>query len=188
MKIQINLASQPFRRDRPILVGSAIAGALLVGLLGLLITLNLIDRSRLASTRAEVERLETRLRSIDAEQAKLDTVLRRPENAQVLDRSLFLNSLLYRKGISWTRLISDLEQILPHNVRVISIHPSVNAQNQVVLEMNVGAEQTEPLLQLLIKLENSDSFGHTSVSSILPPSQSEPLYRYRVNVNYAQKL
>jgi hypothetical protein len=71
---------------------------------------------------------------------------------------------------------------------VISIRPSVNAQNQIVLEMSVGAEQTEPLLQLLMKLENSESFGHTSVSSILPPSQSEPLYRYRVNVNYAQKL
>ena len=63
---------------------------------------------------------------------------------------------------------------MPHNVRVISIRPSLNAQNQVVLEMNVGAEQTEPLLQLLIKLENAEQFGHTSVSSILPPSQSEP--------------
>ena len=54
--------------------------------------------------------------------------------------------------------------------------------------MNVGAEQTEPLLQLLIKLENSEQFGHTSVSTIVPPSQSEPLYRYKVNVNYAQKF
>jgi Tfp pilus assembly protein PilN len=106
----------------------------------------------------------------------------------VLDRSLLINTLLYRKGISWTRIFADLEKVLPHNVRVMSIRPAVNAQNQIVLEMNVGAEQTEPLLQLLMKLENSELFGHTSVSSILPPSQSEPLYRYKVNVNYAQKL
>jgi type IV pilus assembly protein PilN len=188
MNVPINLASQPFRRDRPVLIGSAIAGALLFALLCLLVTLNVTDGRRLASTRAEIQRLDARLRAMAAEQSKLDVVLRRPENAQVLDRSIFLNSLIYRKGISWTRLVADLEQILPHNVRVISIHPSVNAQNQIVLEMNVGSEQTEPLLQLLIKLENSQSFGHTSVSSILPPSQSEPLYRYRVNVNYAQKL
>jgi type IV pilus assembly protein PilN len=188
MNVQVNLASQPFRRDRPMLIGSAIAGALLFGLLCLLVTLNVMDRRRLASTRDEIARLDGRLRTIAVEQAKLDAVLRKPENAQVLDRSLFLNSLIYRKGISWTRLVADLEQILPHNVRVISIHPSVNAQNEIVLEMSVGAEQTEPLLQLLIKLENSEFFGHTSVSSILPPSQSEPLYRYRVSVNYAQKL
>jgi hypothetical protein len=147
-----------------------------------------MDRNRLASTRSEIERIDSQLKTIAVEQTKLDAVLRRPENAQVLDRSLFLNSLIYRKGISWTKIFADLEGILPHNVRLISIHPSVNTQNQVTLEMNIGAEQTEPLLQLLIKLENSESFGHTSVTSILPPSESEPLYRYRVNVNYAQKL
>ena len=170
------------------LIGSAAAGILLFALLCLLVTLNVMDRNRLASTRGEIARINGQLRTIAIEQAKLDAVLRRPENAQVLDRSLFLNGLLYRKGISWTKIFADLEAILPYNVRVISIRPSVNAQNQIVLEMSVGAEQTEPLLQLLMKLENSESFGHTSVSSILPPSQSEPLYRYRVNVNYAQKL
>jgi type IV pilus assembly protein PilN len=188
MNVNINLASQPFRRDRPMLIGSAVASVLLLALLGLLISLNLTERRRLASTRTEVDRLERQLGVVATEQAKLDAVLRKPENAQALDRSVLLNSLLYRKGISWTKIFADLEKILPHNVRVISIRPSVNAQNQIGLEMNVGAEQTEPLLQLLIKLENSEQFGHTAVSSILPPSQSEPLYRYVVNVNYAQKF
>lgn len=170
------------------LIGSAAAGVLLFALLCLLVTLNMMERSRLASTRNDIERIDSQLRTMAIEQAKLEAVLQKPENAQMLDRSIFLNSLIYRKGISWTKIFADLEQILPHNVRVISIRPSVNAENQIVLEMDVGAEQTAPLLQLIMKLENSDSFGHTAVSSIRPPSQSEPLYRYRVNVNYAQKL
>ena len=170
------------------LIGSAVSGVLLLALLGMLISLNLSERTRLASTRKDVDRLDSQLRVIAAEQAKLEAVLRKPENAQVLDRSVLLNSLLYRKGISWTKIFADLEKTLPHNVRVISIRPSVDAQNQIMLEMNVGSEQTEPLLQLLIKLENSEQFGHTAVSSILPPSQSEPLFRYVVNVNYAQKF
>jgi len=188
MTVNINLASQPFRRDRPMLIGSAVSGVLLLALLGMLISLNLSELTRLASTRKDVDRLDSQLRVIAAEQAKLEAVLRKPENAQVLDRSVLLNSLLYRKGISWTKIFADLEKTLPHNVRVISIRPSVDAQNQIMLEMNVGSEQTEPLLQLLIKLENSEQFGHTAVSSILPPSQSEPLFRYVVNVNYAQKF
>jgi Tfp pilus assembly protein PilN len=188
MNITVNLASQPFRRDRPMLIGSAVAGLLLLGTLGLLISLNWMERGRLASARASIAQMDRRLHAVSVEQAKLDSILRKPENAQVLDRSVLINTLLYRKGISWTRIFSDLETVLPHDVRVISIRPAVNAQNQIVLEMSVGAEQTEPLLQFLIKLENSELFGHTSVSSILPPSQSEPLYRYKVNVNYAQKL
>src|SRR5262245_37855076 len=99
MNISINLASEPFRRDRPLLIGSAAAGILLFALLCLLITLNVMDRNRLASTRGEIEQINRQLRAVAIEQAKLDAVLRRPENAQVLDRSLFLNGLIYRKGI-----------------------------------------------------------------------------------------
>src|SRR2546423_1124301 len=119
MNISINLASQPFRRDRPMLIGSAIAGALLFGLLCLLVTLNLMERRRLASTLNDIDALDRQLKTVGAEQAKLEAVLRRPENAQVLDRSLFLNTLIYRKGISWTKIFADLEEVLPHNVRVI---------------------------------------------------------------------
>ncbi len=188
MHISLNLASQPFRRDRPMLIASAAAGALLFGVLCLLISMNWMERGRLAITRADLARMDSRLQTVAREQAKLDAILRRPENAQVLERSVLLNSLLYRKGISWTRIFSDLEKVLPYNVRVMSIRPAVSEQNQIVLEMNVGAEQTEPLLQFLMKLENSDLFGHVAVSSRLPRSQSEPLYRYKINVNYAQKL
>jgi Tfp pilus assembly protein PilN len=188
MNVSVNLASQPFRRDRPMLIGSAVAGVLLLALLGLLVSLNWMERGRLASAHAAIAQMDRRLGALTAEQTKLEAILRKPENAQVLDRSVLINTLLYRKGISWTRIFSDLEKVLPHDVRVISIRPAVNDRNQIVLEMNVGAEQTEPLLQFLIKLENSELFGHTAVSSILPPSQSEPLYRYKVNVNYAQKL
>jgi Tfp pilus assembly protein PilN len=188
MQISVNLASQPFRRDRPMMIGSAVAGVLLFGLLCMLISLNWMERGRLAVARVELARMEARSRVVQVEQAKLDAVLRQPENAQVLERSVLLNTLLYRKGISWTRIFSDLEKVLPYNVRVMSIRPAMNEQNQIVLEIFAGAEQTESLLQFLIKLESSDLFGHVSVSSRLPPSQSEPLYRYKINVNYAQKL
>src|SRR5438067_11140849 len=138
MNVSINLASEPFRRDRPMLSGSAVAAALLLALLGMLVWMNLVENSRLASTRADIDKFDRLLRAVAAEQAKLDAVLRKPENAQVLERSVFLNQLIYRKAISWTRIFADLEKTLPHNVRVISIHPAVNAQNQIVLEMNVG--------------------------------------------------
>ena len=188
MKIPINLASQPFRRDRPMVVASVVVGVLLAGTLAAQGSLALADRSQLAETRRHIVQLNRQIQKATTDQARLDAILRQPDNAEVLERSIFLNALLYRKGINWTRIFSDLEKTLPHNVRVISIRPSVNARNEITLDMNVGAETPEPAIELLKALEGSPLFGSAYLHSSLPPSQTEPLYRYRVSVNYAQKL
>jgi Tfp pilus assembly protein PilN len=188
VRIGINLATQPFRRHRAVLVGSAAVGVLLIALFVMLVSLAVLDHKSSAVTRRQIATLDKQLRGIATDQSRLDSILRRPENAEVLERSVFLNSLLYRKGISWTKIFADLEKTVPYNVRVISIRPQVNAQNQVFLDMNVGAESTEPVLKFLIELENSKVFGGAAVPTRLPPSQTEPLFRYRVSVNYAQKL
>jgi hypothetical protein len=110
-----------------------------------------------------------------------------PENAEVLERSVFLNSLLLRKGISWTQIFADLEEVLPYNVRVIQIRPIVDAQNQVTLDMQVGSESPAPVIELL-KTMAREPFGSPQLALQQAPTQAEPLYRYRMSVNYAQKL
>ena len=188
MKIGINLATQPFRRDRPMLVATGALAIALGGLFGLLLALESMESGQMGTTRSEIARLEKQIQQLAAEQATQDAVLRQPENAVVLERSLFLNSLLLRKGISWTRIFDDLEKTLPYNVRLISIRPMVNSLNQISLEMNVGSETPPPVIEMLLRLENSDVFEAPQVHTTLPPSQTEPLYRYRVSVTYAQKL
>src|SRR5690242_14355302 len=123
MKISINLASQPFRRDRPMLVGSTLVAFLLAGTLAALISLIMLDRSQSADVRLELAREEAAIRQTAQQQDALEAVLRKPENAQVLERSVFLNDLLYRKGISWTKIFSDLGKAMPANVRVMTIRP-----------------------------------------------------------------
>jgi type IV pilus assembly protein PilN len=147
-----------------------------------------MEREQMAGSRAAVGKLEAQIRVLAAEQAKLEAVMRRPENSEVLDRSVLLNTLLQRKGISWTKIFSDLEEVLPHNVRLVSVRPEVNAQNEIFLQMVVGATTSEPVLELLMTLEKSPRFGPTSLHGWLPPSQNEPLYRYRVSVSYLQRL
>jgi type IV pilus assembly protein PilN len=188
MKFPVNLASQPFRRDRPVLVASAIAGVLLVVSLIVLISLGVADRHRSSDTRSVMEQVGKQVARTSKEQARLDAVLRQPDNAEVLQRSVFLNALLYRKGISWTRVFADLEKTVPHNVRIINIRPQVVSESQVYLEMMVGSETPEPVVELFKHLEQSDVFSSPTYHSFVPPSRTEPLYRYRVSVNYAQKL
>jgi type IV pilus assembly protein PilN len=188
MKVQVNLASEPFRRDRPLIVASAAVGILLTGLLAMLIYLAMGERDRAAEARTAMASVQAQLGQIAREEARLQGVVRRPENAEVLDRSLFLNGLLMRKGVSWTRIFSDLETVTPHNVRLISVRPQISPRNDLTLDMWVGATATEPVLNFVMQLEQSPVFGATTVHNTLPPSQNEPLYRYRVSVNYAQTL
>lgn len=187
MKIPINLASQPFRRDRAILAASVAVTVLLTITLGALISLAMADRTQMADTRGEVARLNARLASLSKEQAQLDAVLRKPENAEVLERSVFLNELLVRKGISWTRIFADLEKVLPPNVRVIQIHPTVDARNHITLDMQIGSESPDPVIELLRKMAAAP-FSNPQPKLQQSPSQAEPLFRYRLSVDYDQKL
>jgi|1186.fasta_scaffold657347_2 Tfp pilus assembly protein PilN len=187
MKIPINLASQPFRRDRALLAGSIAVCAVLVLTLGALVSLGIADHRQMADTRAEIARLNARVRTLTAEQADVDAVLRKPENAEVLEGTAFLNDLLARKGISWTRIFADLEKVLPYNVRLIQIHPAVDAQNRVTLDMQVGSESPEPVIKLLQTMAQAP-FGRPELKLQQTPTQAEPLYRYRVSVGYGQKL
>ena len=187
MRISINLSSDPFRRERPFIVATVVLGVLLSVTLGFLVYLAVAGRDEAADSRQELVTAQAQLAALVNEQNKLEAALRRPENAEVIERSVFLNQLLLRKGISWTRIFSDLEKVMPYNVRLIQIRPALS-NNEIYLEMQVGAASSEPVIQMLMNLEKSPQFGATHVANILPPSQTEPLYRYRINVNYAQKL
>lgn len=189
LRIPINLASEPFRRDRPLLVGSvALAGALSLLLVYQVLAI-VSERHQAASIRFAIDRQSAQLRAIAAQQAALNATLRKPENAEVLERSLFLNTLIERKAISWTKIFADLEKVMPYNVKLVSVRlPEVDSNDQVLLDMVVGAKEVPPILELFKKLEASPQFGNTSVQSSAPPSQTDPFYRYHVTVTYAQKL
>jgi len=132
--------------------------------------------------------LDNQIATVGKEQAALESKIRMPGNDVVLDRSILINTLIGRKAISWTHIFSDLETVVPWNVRILTIRPQVNAKDQLFLDMTVAADSPEQVIGFIVKLEGSDVFGSTAVSGITPPTQNDPFYRYRLSVNYAQKL
>lgn len=189
LRVPVNLASEPFIGTRRVVAGTVAAAVLLSTSLALLISLSLMERGHADEMQRTLARLESESRALASERASLEAVLRRPENAAVLERSLFLNELLYAKGISWTRLFDDLEQVMPHDVRLVSIRPQITGQNnQVLLDVVVGAQSEQPVIDLLVRLEKSPRFGRATPHNRMPPTQSEPLLRWRFSANYNQDL
>jgi type IV pilus assembly protein PilN len=189
LRVPINLATEPFRRDRPMLAGAAAIAVLLSLLLIFQVFTIVSEHRQAADIRIAIDRENAQIRAIAAQQAKLNATLRKPENAEVLERSLFLNTLIDRKAISWTKIFADLEKVMPYNVRLVSVRlPAVDSNNQVLLDMVVGAKDVAPILDLLKHLEGAPQFGPYSVQTSTPPSQTDPFYRYHVMVSYAQRL
>lgn len=186
-RIPINLATEPFRRDRAMLVASAALALVLAVSLAGLTTLVMQEKTRARETREALTQLEKAMRVQSSEHVKVDTILRQAQNSEVLDRNVFLNTLISRKAVSWTQLFADLEKVMPGTVRLVTVRPQITPQNQVVLDMTVGAMATEPVIDMLMRLEGSPLFGATTITTMLPPSQNETLYRYRLSVNYAPK-
>ena len=188
MKIAINLASEPFRRDRPMLIASAAVALLMVISLGALIYLAVIDRGAIRRDYLAQAQLDRELKRVTSDKRKIDAEVRRTENSDVLEQSVLINELLLRKGISWTRIFADLEKTLPPNVLITQIKPQVNNNNQILLEMTVASATAEPLTIFEMKIEASDVFSRPSITVAQAPTQTDPLFRYRMTVNYVQKF
>jgi type IV pilus assembly protein PilN len=193
---ELNIASQPFRRERAEMTGVLLACGLLV--ISALVLGGLILHSRAAVTdlNARIAEDSAKLSALQLQQGRFGAVLSKPDNTEVFSYSVFLNQLIARRGLSWSRIFKDLEEILPSSVRLLAIRlPQVAEEdadgvNRVQLDMVVGTTQPEQFLILLKRLEQASNFGSTAVVSATPPSQNgnDPYFKYRLTVAYAQKL
>jgi type IV pilus assembly protein PilN len=191
----INLASEPFRRER---AQNAGLGLLCLGLacsLLILGTLILHARAQAADLRRVIAAENAQLRRAQRDEAQFSSVLGKPGNADVFSTSVFLNELIARRAVSWTQVFKDLGTVMPSNVRLVGIRlPQVAAPqggsgvNRVELEMSVGTDRPEAVIELLKRLQESPLFGAAEVKAQHPPTQNDPLYKYQMTVAYAQKL
>jgi type IV pilus assembly protein PilN len=169
-------------------VASSLVCLLLVVSLVVLIHLSNEDNRQLADVRGEVAALKRQVQTVNDQQAKLNGVIHQPQNETVLERSVFINTLLLRKGISWNQIFSDLEKTIPYNVKLTRIRPSVDGQGRVTLDMILASDTPVTMLGALKAFQDSPIFGAVQPKGAIPPTQTDPLYRFAMDVTYAQKL
>ena len=165
MRLDINLASQPYEDARQFWMrwGAAV-GAL--GLLTLvLLTLDVTGWVNARRDRAAIADKETMIAERDRLRANAEEFLNRQENRNTRDKSQFLNELIERKAFSWTRVLESLEKVMPPRVHLISISPQLDEDNQLGLKMTVGGDSRDRALELPKRMEESRRFAQTQVTS-----------------------
>ena len=143
-----NLASRPFLNTRPVWVVTSIA--ILIALVFAVVNV----RTWVHTTDVLAEQLALKER-LEAERDAIETAARRDVAAlddvpwgSLRARVTQTNRVLREHRFSWLQLLDDIERVLPYDLRMIRIGPSVE-QEGVNLNMAFVARNREAMLDLI---------------------------------------
>jgi type IV pilus assembly protein PilN len=163
MRIDINLASQPYEDSRQFWTQWGAGLALLGVATALLAFLAVTGFIRAQADRQQMAKLRSQIAAYDTEKNDAVGLLNQPQNRTMREQSRFLNQLFQRKALSWTRVFEDLERVMPAHVHVVSIHPDLASDNNVDIKLVVGGDSLEQAQDLVKKMENSNRFHGTKI-------------------------
>lgn len=179
--IHLNLAARPYRDYRPVY-----AVVVAVSLLTAFLMLNNIDTyyryvHETRNTRAKTADIE---RQTDHERQRGDMVERRLRTLDLKlldDQTRFVNAKLRERAFSWSVLLDKLETILPRDVRILNIAPSVGADGAVGLAISFEAKESDGLIRILNNMHADPQFANP-----FPASEqfTGTVYTFGINVQF----
>ena len=163
MRLDINLASQPYLDAREFWLrwGTALAAACILSLALLVSTVTGWSNAR--RDRTTITDLRQKIAQRDQLRTQAEEFLNRPENRTTRDESQIINSLIERKAFSWTRLLEDMEKVMPPGVHLVSIQPKLDDENQLAVKMTVAGTSRDRAIELAHRMEESHHFTQTSI-------------------------
>ena len=166
MHIDINLASRPYEDARQFWMRWGTG----LGILGLLtLVLLVLDITGFVAShhdRAVMGQTRTLIADRDRTRAEADRVLNLPANRTTRDQSRYLNELIERKAFSWTRVLENLEKVMPPRVHLVSISPELDENNELALKMTVAGDSYDRGVELQHRMEESRRFAQTEIKTI----------------------
>src|SRR6202034_2588584 len=123
MRLDINLASQPYEDARQFWMrwGTAVGAVAVLTLV--LLALDITGWINARRDRAAIAGNRAMIVAPDKLRANAERILSLPQNRSTRDQSQFLNELIERKAFSWTRVLENLEKVMPTRAHVEAITP-----------------------------------------------------------------
>lgn len=164
-----NLARERFENSRPVWVlGAVMACAALA------MTAHSVWEA-LGAKGVEMDQL-TRVEQLRAEQTRLSREVERVERElaavgwrKLRTETAALQDVVVQRRLSWSRMLADLERVLPWDVRLFSISPSPQKDGTLRLRLQAVAVSRESWLGFVARL-----FVDPAFSDPLPGSEDTP--------------
>lgn len=155
MRLNINLASQPYevaqsyRRQMTLIIGGL--GLIAVLLLGY----SFYQRQQSRGINRQLAQVRGQMHNLESEEAQARAILNKPANRVIADQSDYLNQLFARKSLSWTRVFTEMEKIVPAGLHVVSMKPEYTKTNDLVLHVIVATDSRDRAVELVRNMEKS---------------------------------
>ncbi len=164
-EFDLNLSTRPFPAYRLFNFALAVVLALLL-VVSVWQAMGFVRFSRLANAirtsevdaRIEAEALGNRV-------SEMESRLDRPEATAKLNEIGFLNRLIVRKNFSWTRLLADLETLVPNNVHLVNLAPEIGNNGEITLQIDLQGRSIADVSEFIHRMEKSPVFRNITVST-----------------------
>src|SRR5271165_778579 len=163
MRFNINLASQPYEAARKFRrrMGAVVAALALIAVV--LVGYIVYERVQSRSINRQLSEAHREINELNREEAQARAILNKPENRDVAERSEFLNQLFARKALSWTRVFTEMERIMPPDLHVVSMKPEYNKTNDLTLHVVVATGSRGRAVELVRRMEKSNHFRQAEI-------------------------
>jgi type IV pilus assembly protein PilN len=165
MRLNINLASQPYEDARLFWMRWGIGLSAAVIVTAVLVAMTISGWFVARRDHADIAELKAEIAKRDHTRQQAEDFLNRPENRATRDQSQFINELIERKAFSWTRVLEDLEKVMPTRVHLVAIHPELDEDNQLTLKLAVAGDSRDRALELARRMEDSRRFSKTFIAN-----------------------
>ena len=163
MRININLASQPYevaqayhRRMTALVAALGVLAVLLVGYI-------IYQRQHTRGINRQLADVRRQIQSLSNEEGQARAVLNKPANRVIADQSDFLNQLFARKSLSWTRIFSEMEKIVPAGLHVVSMKPEYMKTGDLVLHVVVATDSRDRAVEMVRHMEKSSHLRQAQI-------------------------
>jgi Tfp pilus assembly protein PilN len=186
MRLDINLASQPYEDARQFWMRWGTGIGVLAVLTLVLLTMDVTGYLNARRDRAIIAEKKALIADRDQIRTHAEEFLNRPENRTTRDESQFLNDLIERKAFSWTQVLESLEKVMPPRVHLVSISPQLDEDNQLALKMTVAGDSRDRAVELARRMEESRRFAQTRIMSehSVPQSQTGDSEQFEIAALY----
>ena len=180
-----NLARRPLQDSRPVwLVGLLLAASAVV--------LTAVSLMELLSVRGEeraqagrLVALQERGRRLRAEVGAANRRLSAVGWKALVSETSSLEGVVSRRQLSWTRLLGDLERVVPWDVRLVAVEPAVDPEGAITIRFQGIAIDRAAWLRLVARLFTDRSFSNPIPSSEeSAASGGAPGYKFLISARY----
>lgn len=179
-----NLASRPFLNTRPVWVMTICAGVIALVLIALNLRFFVVTNRALRDELVLRDALEEQYDELKTEAQQEISQLSRVPWRSLGARVEASNQVLREHAFSWLQMLDDIEHVMPYDVRLSRIGPSVGPES-VMLTFEVVARNRNAMLNFIDNLVEDPRFDEPALSSEQTPEDSPTgIYLLSMRVRY----